>query len=249
MILTPLLQVRKKNNIQRGKVTSLRRLSLSKGIHSYAGLMLLLMAFVGSLCSLTEAWWLWGKRTCFPCQSPIVGVVRGGFLQILRSLGTVIAPLDCPGSNWQKTQLTVGTSRARASFRHGCLEEFSWCRQDSMSCSLFPSLLASFQCPALSSWSQDSCQQHQACIRVSRQLLTEIETHFSQQFQQLSFLTLSLIGSYWDMQLFLSQLLWPRILIGPATESAVLRNSWHLSLGLVSSWSSLRIHQGPRRIP
>lgn len=47
MILTPLLQVRK-HNIQRGKVTSLRRLSSSKGIHSYAGLMLLLMAFVGS---------------------------------------------------------------------------------------------------------------------------------------------------------------------------------------------------------
>lgn len=53
----PPLQVRK-NNIQRGKVTFLRRHSSSKGIHSYAGLMLLLMAFVGSLCSLTEAWWL-----------------------------------------------------------------------------------------------------------------------------------------------------------------------------------------------
>lgn len=55
-----------KINVPREKVTSLRRHSSS--IHSFAGVVLPLLAVVGSPCSLTEAWQFPGKRTCFPRQ-------------------------------------------------------------------------------------------------------------------------------------------------------------------------------------
>ena len=72
---SPMLQVRK-INVQRGKVTSPRWHSQSKRIWSFAGIMLLLLTFVGLLGSLTETWVVVWQETCFPCQAPIDWMVR-----------------------------------------------------------------------------------------------------------------------------------------------------------------------------
>lgn len=69
---------------------------------------------------------------------------------------------------------------------------------------------------------------------------TEIGTLFSTV--SITFPKLSLIGSYSDMCLFFSQSLWPRVLTDHTTEKKGLRGPWYVSLGVVSSHPSLRIH-------